>query len=111
MAGERSRVPTTGDPVKCEERWGKVRCQKYGDGGGGCMEPGQDGDVELHECGYLDVGLCTSVGGSGCVGGSVGVDGTDSVGSGGGVGAGYGDSDGAGSIGGSRLCGSVFWVD
>ena len=71
------------------------------------MEPGRDGDIELHKGEYQDVGLSSTVGGgrgSG-VGGSVGVDGTDSVGSGGGVGGGCGDSDGAGSIGGSH-----FWV-
>ena len=48
------------------------------------MEPGQDGDVELHEARYWDIGLCTGVGGSGGVGSSVYVDGTGSVGSGGG---------------------------
>ena len=37
------------------------------------MEPGPDGDVELHERGYWDVGFCTGVGGSGGVGGSVAV--------------------------------------
>ena len=44
------------------------------------MEPGQDGDVELHEGRYWGVGLFTSVGGSGGVGSSIGEDGTDSVG-------------------------------
>ena len=44
------------------------------------MEPGQDGDVELHEGRYWDVGLCTSVGGSGGVGSSIDEDGTDNVG-------------------------------
>ena len=44
------------------------------------MEPGWDGDVELHESRYWDVGLCTSVGGSGGVGSSIGEDGTDGVG-------------------------------
>ena len=43
------------------------------------MEPGQDGDVELHEGRYWGVGLFTSVGGSG-VGSSIGEDGTDGVG-------------------------------
>ena len=47
------------------------------------MKPERDGDVELHEGGYWDVGLCTDAGGSGGVGSSVGVDGTDGVGSGG----------------------------
>ena len=61
------------------------------------MEPGRDGNVELHEGKYLDAGLCT-VGGSGGVGVSV-VDGTDGKGSGGGVGSGCGNSDDAGSIG------------
>ena len=36
------------------------------------MEPGWDGDVELHEGGNWDVGLCTGVGGSGGIDGSVG---------------------------------------
>ena len=62
------------------------------------MEPGQDGNVELHEGKHLDAGLCTDVGGSGGVGVSV-VDGTDGKGSGGGVGSGCGNSDDAGSIG------------
>ena len=44
------------------------------------MEPGQDGDVELHEGKCWDVGLCTSVGGNGSVGSSTGEDGTDGVG-------------------------------
>ena len=71
------------------------------------MEPGRDGDIEVHKGEYWDVSLSSTVGGgrSSSVGGSVGVDGTDSVGSGGGVGGGCGDSDGAGSIGGSH-----FWV-
>ena len=63
------------------------------------MEPGQDGNVELHEGKYLDAGLCTDVGGSAGVGVSV-VDGTDGKCSGGGVGSGCGNSDDAGSIGG-----------
>ena len=54
--------------------------QRYGDGGGGCMEPRSDGDVELQEVGYWNVGLCTDVGGSCGVAGGVGVDGTDGVG-------------------------------
>ena len=59
------------------------------------MEPGRNGDIELHKGGYQDVALCTGVGGggSGGVAQSVCVDGTDAVGSGGGVGC--GDSDGA----------------
>ena len=47
------------------------------------MKPERDGDAELHEGGYWDVGLCTDVGGSGGVGSSVRVDGTDGAGSGG----------------------------
>ena len=75
------------------------------------MEPGRDGDIELHKGWHWDVDLCTSVdggGGGGSDGGgsSVGVDGTDGVGSGGGVGAGCGDRDGAESTG--RSC---FWVE
>ena len=41
------------------------------------MEPGWDGDVELHEGGYWSVGLCAGVGGSG--GFSVDVNGADGV--------------------------------
>ena len=63
------------------------------------MEPGRDGDVEVNEGRYWDVGLCT------------GVDGTDGVGSGGGVGGVCGDSDAEGSIGGSQLCGSGYWAE
>ena len=70
------------------------------------MEPRRDGDVELHEGGYWDGFLCTGVG----VGGRVGVDDIDRMCSGRGVGSGCGNSDGIGSIGGSRLCGSGFWV-
>ena len=84
--------------------------QGYSDGGGGCIEPGRDGDVKLHEGECWDVGLCTGVGGSGGVGSSVGVDGTDSKGSAEGVVSGCGNSDGAGSIGKSWLSGSGFWV-
>ena len=73
---------------------------RYVDGYRGCMDPGQDGDIELHEGRYWDVALCTGVGGSGAIGGSVGVDGTDGVGSGGGVGGGCSKSNGAGSVGG-----------
>ena len=32
--------------------------QGYGNRGGGCADPGRNGDVELHEGGYWDVGLC-----------------------------------------------------
>ena len=71
------------------------------------MEPGWDGDVELHEGGYWSVGLCAGVGGS--VGGGVGVDvdGADSAGSGRGVGSAVGDGCGNNdkNIGGSCLCG------
>ena len=42
-----------------------------------CVKPGQDGNVELDEGGYWNVGLSTGVGGSCGVGGKVGVDGTD----------------------------------
>ena len=97
--------------VKKNDGWGwDGGCQGYGDGGRGCMEPGQEMDVELHEGRYWNVGLCTGIGGSGGVGSTVGVIVTDGVGSGGSVGGGCGDSDAAGSIGGSWLCGSVFWV-
>ena len=75
------------------------------------MEPWRDGDVVLHEGGYWDAALCTSIAGSGGVGCGVGVDGTDGVASGRGVDGGCGDSDCAGSIGGSPLCGSGFWVE
>ena len=81
--------------------------QGYGNEGGGCADPGWDGDVELHKGGYWDVGLCTGVGGSDGVGGSVGVGGTDGVGSGSG-GSGGSNSDSGGSIGGSLLCRSDF---
>ena len=57
------------------------------------MEPGQDGDVGLHEGGYWDVGLCFGVGGSGGVGVD-GVNGADNVGSGG-----CGDSGSIRSVG------------
>ena len=46
------------------------------------MQPGQDGDIEIHKGRYRDVGLCTGVVG----GGSVSVYDTDSVSSGGRVG-------------------------
>ena len=72
-----------------------------------CVKPGQDGDVELDEGGYWNVGLSTGVGGSCGVGGKVGVDGTDCVGNVG-VGDGCGNSDNVGSIGGSSLCGGGF---
>ena len=71
------------------------------------MEPGWDGDVELHESGYWSVGLCAGVGGNVGGGVSVDVDGADGVGSGGdvgdAVGDGYGDS--GMNVGGSWLCG------
>ena len=77
--------------------------QGYGNRARGCVDPGRDGDVELHMGGYWDAGLCTGVCGSGGVGSSVGVGGTDGVGSGcgGGVGSGDGESDSGGSTGGS----------
>ena len=78
---------------------------KYCNGGGGCMESGRDGDVDLHECGYGDVSLYADVGGS------VGVDCAASVGSDGGDGGGCGDSSSTGSIGGYRFCGSGIWVE
>ena len=67
------------------------------------VDPGRDGDVELHKGGYWGVSLCAGVGSNGGVGGSAGVRGTDGVvsGSGGGVGDGDGDSDRGGSVGGS----------
>ena len=74
---------------------------RYGNRVGGCIEPGGDGDVEVHEAGYWDVGLCTGVGSSGAFGSSVGVDGADGVRSGGGVGGGCGNSDSWRSVGGS----------
>ena len=74
------------------------------------MEPGWDGDVELHDSGYCDVGLWTGFGGSGGVGGSICVDGTDHVDSDGGVGGGCFDSDGA-EIGGSQLYRSGFRIE
>ena len=51
------------------------------------MEPGWDGDVELHEGGYWSVGLCAGVSG----GFDVDRDGADDVGSGGGAGGAVGD--------------------
>ena len=73
------------------------------------MDPGWDGDVELHEDKYWDFSLCTSVSGSGGVGDSAVVDGIDGVGTGGGFGSGCGNSDGAENIGVSWLFGSSFW--
>ena len=69
------------------------------------MEPGWDGDAELHEGGYWSVNLCAGVDGSG--GGGVGVDGADSVCSGGGVGGAVGDGcgDNGRNVGGSWLRG------
>ena len=58
------------------------------------MDPGWDGDVELHEGGYWSGSLCAGVGGSGGAGG---------------VG---GDSEGGGGVGGIWLCFmSVVWVE
>ena len=69
------------------------------------MEPGWDGDVELHEGRYWSVSLCAGVGGSG--GGGVDVDGADDVGSGEGVGSAVGDGrgDNGRNVRGSWLCG------
>ena len=78
------------------------------------MDPGWDGDVELHEGGYWSGSLCAGVGGSGGAGGTAGVRGADSVvsGSGGGAGGGGGDSEGGQGVGGIWLCFmSVFWVE
>ena len=63
----------------------------------GAWNLGRMGNVELHEGGYWDVGLCTGVDHSG----GVGMDGADNVGSGGGVGGGCGNSGSIGSVGGS----------
>ena len=79
MVGEPSRTTTTEDPVKMGEV--EMAGRRYGDGGGGCLEPGRDGGIELQEGRFWDVGLCTCVGGSG----GVGVDGTDGLDIGGGV--------------------------
>ena len=71
------------------------------------MKPGWDGDVELHEDGYWNVGLCAGVGSSGGIDGGVGVDvdGADGVSSGrnvgGAVGGGCGNSDSIGNVCGS----------
>ena len=73
------------------------------------MDPGRNGDVELHKAGeYWHVSLCAGVG-SGGVGSSAGVGGADRVVSGsgggvGGVGSGGGNSDRGGGVGGSSLC-------
>ena len=81
------------------------------------MDPGWDGDVELHEGGYWNGSLCASVGGSGGSGGADGAAGVrvaDSVvsGSGGGAGSVGGDSEGGGGVGGIWLCFmSVVWVE
>ena len=81
------------------------------------MDPGWDGDVELHEGGYWSGSLCAGVGGSGGsggAGGTAGVRGADSVvsGSGGGAGGVGGDSQGGGGVGGIWLCfWNVFWVE
>ena len=68
------------------------------------MEPGWDGDLELHEGRYWSVSLCAGLGGSDGV--SVGVNGADGVGSGGGVGGAVGDGCGNNGrdVGGSWLC-------
>ena len=68
------------------------------------MEPGWDGDVELHEGGYWSVSLCADVCGNGGVG--VDVNGADGVGSGGGVGSavGNGCGDNGRDVGGNWLC-------
>ena len=80
------------------------------------MDPGWDGDVELHEGGYWSGSLCAVVGGSGGAGGTAGVRGANSVvsgsGSGSGAGGGGGNSEGGGGVGGIWLCFmSVFWVE
>ena len=81
------------------------------------MDPGWDGDVDLHEGGYWSGSLCAGVGGSGGsggAGGTAGVRGADSVVSGSGSGAGGvgGDSEGGGGVGGIWLYFmSVFWVE
>ena len=66
------------------------------------MEPGWDGDVELHEGGYWSVVLCAGVGGSGGV--SVDVNGAEGVYSGGGA-VGNGCGDNGRDLGGSWLGG------
>ena len=78
------------------------------------MDPGWDGDVELHEGGYWSGSLCAGVGGSGGAGGTADARGAGSVvsGSGGGAGGGGGDSEGGGGVGGIWLCFmNVFWVE
>ena len=80
------------------------------------MDPGWDGDVELHEGGYWSGSLCAGVGGSGGrgAGGAAGVRVAESVvsGSGGGAGGVGGDSKGGGGVGGIWLCFmSVVWVE
>ena len=69
----------------------------------GCVDPGWDGDVELHKGRYWGVSLCASVGTSGGVDSSAGVGGADGVGSGsfGSVGGGGGNSDRRRGVGGS----------
>ena len=77
------------------------------------MDPGWDGDVELHKGIYWSVSLCASVGGSGGAGGTAGVRGANGVVSGsvGSVGGG-GNSEGGGDVGGIWLCFlSDFWVE
>ena len=78
-----------------------------------CVEPGWDGDVELHEGGYWSVGSCAGVGDSGGGGVGVDVDGANDVGSGGGVGSAVGDScvDNGRDVGGSWLCGGGIFTE
>ena len=68
------------------------------------MEPGWDGDVELHDSRYWSVGLCADLGGGVGVGMDVG--GADSVCSGGGAGStgGNGCGNNGRNVGGSWLC-------
>ena len=62
------------------------------------MDPGWDGDVELHKGVYWSVNLCAGVGGNGGAGGAAGVRDADGVVSGSGGG---GDNDRGGGVGGS----------
>ena len=78
------------------------------------MDPGWDGNVELHKGRDWSVSLCAGVGGSGGAGGSAGVRCASGVvsGSGGGVGGGDGDSERGGGVGGIWFCFlSDFWVE
>ena len=75
------------------------------------MDPGWDGNVELHKGGYWSVSLCAGVGGAS---GAAGVRGANGVvsGSGGSVGGDGGNSEGGGGVGGIWLCFlSDFWVE